>query len=317
MTIKTAPSVNLPRHKSKFSEFLKQIEIQTMVWPGIIFLIIFSYIPMYGILMAFKRFNLGNPVILTAPWEGFKYFKEFFKDENFFRIMKNTLGMNVIGLIISFPLTITFALFLNELTNKFFKRITQTVSYLPHFISWVVYGGIVINILSTDAGVINDVMMKLNLIKEPIFFLGEPKYFWGVAISSGIIKELGWSAIIYLAAITGVDQEIHEAAVIDGAGRFQRMWYVTLPSISGTIVIMLILAISGMLNSGFDQIYMLQNPLNVSASEVIDTYVYKMGLSSMRFSYATAVGLFKSVIAVILLVSANFASKKIADRGLF
>lgn len=317
MTIKTAPSVRVPKQKSKLNEFFRQIEIQTMVWPGIIFLLIFSYIPMYGILMAFKKFSLGNPVILTAPWEGLKYFREFFKDENFFRIMKNTLGMNLIGLIISFPITITFALFLNELTGKFFKRITQTVSYLPHFISWVVYGGIVINILSTDAGFLNDIMMKLHLIKEPIFFLGETKYFWGVAITSNMIKELGWGAIIYLAAITGVDQEIHEAAVIDGAGRFKRMWYVTLPSISGTIVIMLILAISGILNSGFEQIYMLQNPLNVAASEVIDTYVYKMGLSSMRFSYATAVGLFKSVIAVILLLSANFASKKITDRGLF
>lgn len=317
MIIKTAPGVGLAKRNGNLNKFLKQIELQTMVWPGIIFLIIFSYIPMYGILMAFKKFNLANPVIWSAKWEGLKYFKEFFQDENFFRIMKNTIGMNIIGLIISFPVTIIFALFLNEITGKNFKRITQTVSYLPHFISWVVYGGIVINILSTDSGVLNDALMRLHIIREPLFFLGEPKYFWGVAIISGLIKEMGWGAIIYLAAITGVDQEIHEAAVIDGAGRFNRMWHVTLPSISGTILIMLILAISGILNSGFDQIYMLQNTLNVSASEVIDTYVYKMGMSSMRFSYATAVGLFKSVIAVILLMSANFISKKLTDKGLF
>lgn len=317
MIIKTAPSIRLSKRNNNFHKFLNQIELQTMVWPGIIFLIIFSYVPMYGILMAFKKFNLARPVIWSAKWEGLKYFNEFFRDENFIRIMKNTLGMNIIGLLITFPITIIFALFLNEINGKNFKRLTQTVSYLPHFISWVVYGGIVINILSTDSGVLNDVLVRMNLIKEPMFFLGEPKYFWGVAITSKLIKELGWSAIIYLAAITGVDQEIHEAAVIDGAGRFKRMWHVTLPSISGTILIMLILSISGILNSGFDQIYMLQNSLNVSASEVIDTYVYKMGLSSMRFSYATAVGLFKSVIAVILLLSANYISVKTTDKGLF
>ena len=203
---------------------------------------------------------------------------------------------------------------MNEITNDKFKRFTQTVSYLPHFLSWVIYGGLIIKILSVETGAVNNYLLKWGIIDEPIFFLGEPKYFWSIAVISALLKELGWSAILYLAAIAGVDQELYEAAIIDGAGRFKRMWHITLPSISGTIVILLIFAISGILSSGFDQIWMLQNPLNVDASEVIDTYVYKVGLQQMRFSYSTAVGLMRSVVAVILLLGANFVSNKITEK---
>ena len=206
---------------------------------------------------------------------------------------------------------------MNEITNDKFKRFTQTVSYLPHFLSWVIYGGLIIKILSVETGAVNNYLLKWGIIDEPIFFLGEPKYFWSIAVISALLKELGWSAILYLAAIAGVDQELYEAAIIDGAGRFKRMWHITLPSISGTIVILLIFAISGILSSGFDQIWMLQNPLNVDASEVIDTYVYKVGLQQMRFSYSTAVGLMRSVVAVILLLGANFVSNKITEKGIF
>ena len=307
------------KKKNIFKRCLKQWELQTMIWPGLIVLIIFSYIPMYGVFIAFKNYNILNSnfiSIITAPWAGFKYFKEFFISFDIASVLGNTVAINVIGLIIGFPAPIIFALLLNEITKDKFKKVAQTVSYLPYFISWVVYGGLIINMLASD-GVVNGIFQRLDIIKDPVLYLGEPKYFWLIAVLTGIIKNIGWNAIIYLAAISGVDPELFEAAIIDGAGRFKRMWYITIPSISGTIVILLILSISGMLGSNFDQIWMLQNPLNVSTSEVIDTYTYKMGLGSMRFSYATAVGLFRSVISVILLVGANFVSKKLTERSLF
>lgn len=297
-------------------KFYKQLDVQSMIWPGIIFMIIFNYIPMYGIIIAFKDYSIISG-FMEAPWVGFKHFTDFLTNEKFYRALGNTLGINIIGLFFSFPAPIIFALLLNEVTNQRFKQFTQSVSYLPHFLSWVIYGGLIMNILAVDTGIINGVLLKIGAIKEPIFFLGEPKYFWFLAVSTQITKGLGWGAIIYLAAIAGVDQQLYEAAIIDGAGRFKRMYYVTLPSISGTVVILLIFAIAGILNSGFDQIWMLQNSLNVSASEVIDTYVYKMGLKQMRFSFATAMGLSRSIIALILLLLANYTSKQVADKGLF
>jgi putative aldouronate transport system permease protein len=308
------------KKKSAFTEFRQQLDIQSMLWPGLICLIVFSYIPMYGIIIAFKDYSIYTPGIkgfIAAPWVGFKYFGQFLTNKYFFEALRNTLGMNLLNLAIGFPMPIIFALFLNELTSQRFKKLVQTVSYLPHFISWIIFGGLVMSMLRTDTGVVNNLLMRFGLIDDPIFFMGEPKYFWFIAVFTSIMKELGWSAIIYLAAIAGVDQEMHEAAIIDGAGRFKRMWYITIPSISGTIIILLILRISGMLNSGFDQIYILQNTLNIGVSEVIDTYVYKMGIREVRFSYATAVGLAKSVVAVTLLTTANLVSKKISDKGLY
>ncbi|GJM72930.1 hypothetical protein HMSSN036_51460 [Paenibacillus macerans] len=192
----------------------------------------------------------------------------------------------------------------------------QTISYLPHFLSWVVLGGILTTWLS-DVGIINDLLLALHLIQEPISYLAEPNYFWGIVVASDVWKELGWSAIIYLAAITSISPEMYEAATIDGAGRFQKMWYITLPSIKATISILFILAVGGVLNSNFDQILVLRNVLNESASNVIDIYVYQTGMLSGRYSYSTAVGLFKSVIALILLLLANRVTKKLNDTSLF
>lgn len=230
--------------------------------------------------------------------------------------MKNTLGISLIKLFIGFPLPILFALFLNEVRSIRYKKTIQTISYLPHFLSWVVLGGILATWLA-DVGIINHILMGLHLIDQPITFLAEPKYFWTIIITSDIWKELGWSAIIYLAAIAGVSPEMYEAATIDGAGRFQKMWYVTLPSIKSTISILFILAVGGVMNSNFDQILVLRNSLNDSSSNVIDYYVYQTGLLSARFSYSAAIGLFKSVIALILLLIANRVTKKINDTSLF
>lgn len=307
--------VNKNKQKSKLNEFMAQRYLQVMALLGVVWMIIFNYIPMYGIIIAFKRYNIVKP-ISKAPWVGFQYFKEFLTDPEFYNVIKNTLGISALKLLIGFPLPIIFALLLNELTSIKFKKAVQTISYLPHFLSWVVLGGILTTWLS-DVGIINEILVKLNIVKEPVNFLAEPKYFWGIVVLSDIWKELGWSAIIYLAAIAGVDPEMYEAATIDGAGRLQRIWYITLPSIKSTITILFILAVSGILNSNFDQILVLRNSLNASASDVIDIYVYRMGLQLGRYSYATAVGLVKSIIAFLLLLSTNFVSKKLNDTSLF
>ncbi|MFX3636944.1 MAG: ABC transporter permease [Candidatus Pristimantibacillus sp.] len=298
-----------------FKQLYSQRHIQIMAILGVIWMIIFNYVPMYGIIIAFKEFNIVK-AISDAPWVGFDHFKEFFQDENFRYVMKNTLGISLIKLVIGFPLPILFALFLNEVRSVRFKKAIQTISYLPHFLSWVILGGILATWLA-DVGIISDLLLALNIIQEPTSFLAEPNYFWGIIITSDIWKELGWSAIIYLAAIASVSPEMYEAATIDGAGRFQKMWYVTLPSIKATISILFILAVSGVLNSNFDQILVLRNALNESASNVIDIYVYQTGMQQGRYSYSTAVGLFKSVIALILLLLANRVTKKMNDTSLF
>lgn len=289
--------------------------LQAMALLGIAWMIVFNYVPMYGIIIAFKDFNIVKS-IAEAPWTGLKHFKAFMEDDNLGYVIKNTLGMSVLKLLIGFPLPIGFALFLNELRSIRFKKLVQTISYLPHFLSWVVLGGILATWLA-DVGIINNILMALNIIQDPISYLAEPHYFWSIIITSDIWKELGWSAIIYLAAITGVSPELYEAATIDGAGRFQKMFYVTLPSIKGTITILFILAVSGILNSNFDQILVLKNQLNESASNVIDVYVYQVGILQSRYSYATAVGLIKSIISLILLLSANFITKRLNNTSLF
>ncbi|MFD0674475.1 ABC transporter permease [Cohnella sp. GCM10027633] len=292
-----------------------QTTLQIMALLGLAWMIIFNYIPMYGISIAFKQY-IGIGDISKAPWVGWEHFKALFEDEEIGYVIKNTLGMSLLKLIVGFPLPIIFALFLNELRSLRYKRIVQTISYLPHFLSWVILGGILITWLA-DVGIVNDVLMGLGIINEPIFYLSEPKYFWSIVITSDIWKELGWSAIIYIAAIAGVSPELYEAATIDGAGRFQRMRYVTLPGISGTISILFILAVSSILNSNFDQIFILKNQVNETAAQVVDTYVYQVGISQGRFSYSTAVGLVKSIIAVILLLIANSVSKRLNQSSLF
>lgn len=301
--------------KKWLKKLYRQRHVQVMALLGVAWMFIFNYIPMYGIIIAFKEYDIIRS-ISEAPWVGLMHFREFLEDENLVNVVRNTLGISLLKLLIGFPLPIIFALFLNELRSVKFKRAVQTISYLPHFLSWVVLGGILATWLA-DVGIINNLLLALNLIDEPISYLAEPQYFWGIIISSDIWKELGWSAIIYLAAISSVSPEMYEAATIDGAGRFQKMWYITLPSIKPTISILFILAVSGVLNSNFDQILVLRNSLNDSASNVVDYYVYQTGLLSGRYSYSTAVGLIKSVIALILLLIANQVSKKINNTSLF
>ena len=298
--------------------------LQIMAVLGLIWMLIFNYMPMYGLLVAFKKnFRITESLFsmdfIKSDWaanRGFGHFLAFLKDPEFMSILTNTLGISLLKLIIGFPLPVIFALFLNELHSRRFKRTVQTISYLPHFLSWVVLGGILTTWLS-DTGFLNEVLVKLHIIKEGTTYLAYPKYFWSIVVISDIWKGLGWSAIIYLAAISGIDQDMYEAAELDGVGRFRKMWSITLPCMMGTITILFILAIGGLLNSNFDQILVLWNPLNAPRSSVIDIYTYNVAMRSMRFSYASAIGFFKSVVAFGLLFGANQVTKKLNNVSLF
>ncbi len=299
----------------QLKRFYSQRYLQAMALPGIVWMIIFCYIPLVWIVIAFKEYDIVRPV-WSAPWVGFMHFIDFFKDEQFLTVMKNTFGISLLRLLIGFPAPIIFALLLNEIRLVQFKKVVQTISYLPHFLSWVILGGIVAPWLS-ETGFITTVLYHLNIIPEQTLLLGEPKYFWQIAVISDIWKELGWSAIIYIAAISGIDPSLYEASTVDGAGRFRKIWSITLPCIKGTIAILFVLAVGSILNTNFDQILVLKNSLNRSASTVLDIFVYQMGIQSGRFSYATAIGLIRSVVSLFFLLLANTVTKKLTDSSLF
>ena len=290
-----------------------------MLLPGTLLIIVFSIIPLFGILVAFKDYrpSMGWLGIFTAPFDNFRNFRQVFRSSQFWPMLRNTLGINLIGQAVTIPLTILFALFVNEVRSRKFKSVVQTATYMPHFLSWAVYGGLVVTMLSPDGGLLNVLLQAFGLIDEPVSFMAKTEYFWAIAIISGLLKELGWGTIIYLAAIAGVDPDLYEAAAIDGATRIHRMFHITLPSILPTVMIMVIFAVAGMLNNNFTQIYVLQNSLNRDASQVIDTYVYQVGMQQFQFGVATAANLMKSVFALLLLGMANFVSKKLTDTGLF
>lgn len=305
--------------KQKNMNLRSQLELHTMLLPGTVLIILFSIIPLFGILIAFSSYKpaMGWIGIFTGEFNDFRNFKQVFRSNQFWPMIKNTLGINLISSFVSIPLTIIFALLLNEVLSRRFKSIVQTATYMPHFLSWAIYGGLAITMLSADGGAINILLQSLGFIKDPIPFMSREEYFWGIAVITGLLKELGWGAIIYLAAIAGVDPELYEVAAIDGASRFHKMFHIILPGILPTVMIMIIFAVAGMLNNNFTQIFVLQNPLNQSVSQVIDTYVYQIGLKQFQFGVATAASLVKSFFALVLLTSANFASNKLTGSGLF
>lgn len=282
--------------------------------PCIVYLIIFNYIPMYGLIISFKDFKFSKG-ILGSPWTGLENFKYLFGLKDFYRVFTNSITLSVLKLLISFPIPVILAILLNEIPFLKYKKATQTMIYLPYFISWVVIGGILVNLLSPSWGIVNDIIKKLG--GEPVFFLGNDKYFRGIAILSHIWKQAGWDTIIYLAAITGINPDLYEAAKIDGAGRVKRIWYITLPCIKPTIVILLLLAVGNIMNNGFEQIYVLQNSSNIAVSEVFETYTYKMGVVNGRYSFASTVSMFSSVIGFVLLSIANKIAKWMGEDGIF
>lgn len=293
------------------SRFAKQWDLQLMVFPALVFILIFSYVPMWGIIISFQQYNLFKGFI-DSPWVGLDNFEMFFNAPEFWNIMRNTVGISLLKFVTAFPAPILLALLLNEIRNASFKRFVQTITYLPHFMSWVIVAGFVTSLLSVDNGSLNIMLQKLHMIDEPVNWLSIPEYFWAIVSSVGVWKEIGFAAIVYLAAIAGVDPGLYEAASIDGASRFRQMYMITIPCISPVIIIFLILAIGSILNAGFEDLLLLgKNPVLHDVADVIDTYVYRMGVKeAQRYSYATAAGLFQAIINVILLVGANRIARR-------
>jgi putative aldouronate transport system permease protein len=282
-----------------------------------LYFLIFDYIPMFGIIVAFKDISPfeGVSAIFTNDWVGFKHFVRFWNSYYFWNVMRNTLLISGYKLLIGFPASILLALLLNELRNAVFKRIVQTISYLPHFISTVVVAGLAMMVLSTDGGLVNAIIVQFG--GEPIHFLGNPSYFRSVLVISHVWQTIGWGSILYLAAMTGIDPGLYEAAKMDGASRIRQAWHITLPGIAPVIVILLILSIGGLLNAGFEKVLLLYSPAVYEVADIIDTYVYREGLSKLDYSFATAVGLFKNVLAMFLILGANYMAKKMNQTGIW
>lgn len=281
----------------------------------IVYYVIFRYIPMFGNIIAFRKYRAGSS-IFGDEWSGLKYFKQFMADQSFWRAFKNTLFLNVSYLLIRFPATLIFALLLNEIRCLPWKKFVQTVSYLPHFISMVIVAGMVKELLSTN-GPINSLLAAMG--KDTIPFISIPEWFPTIFVGSGIWQGLGWGTILYLAAIAGISPSLYEAATVDGANRFKRVWHITLPCILPTITTMLILDIGGLVGSGgaFEKVFLLYNPMTYETSDIVSTYVYRMGVGSGNYSYATAVGLFEGIINLALLMTANIISRKTTESGLW
>ncbi len=285
-----------------------------LMLPILFYFVIFKYLPMLGLVMAFKDFNLTMGII-DSPWVGLKHFERLFSSPDFYQILRNTLLLNVYSILFYFPVPIILSLLLNEVKNRVFKKTVQSILYIPYFISWVVLGGIIISLLSPSTGVVNAILKLFHI--EPIYFM-KSTFWWPVVyVLSSIWQSAGWGTIIYMAAITGIDAEQYEAALIDGANKWQQVWHITLPGIRSTIAIMLILRMGQMLDVGFEQVYMLQNDAVHSVSEVISTYEYRIGLAGAQYSYTTALGLFKSVIGLILITSTNKVVNLLGEDGLW
>lgn len=287
-----------------------------MVLPGLAWFIIFRYVPMYGAIISFKDYNL-RAGIMASPWAEplFKHFTTFFNSPYFLQLLFNTLILSMLKLALGMGLAIILALLLNECANKYFMRVIQTLTYIPHFFSWIIVYGIVLVFLSESGGLINQAWVRLGFSTVP--FLSSPSYFRQVLLLSDVWKECGWNAIIYLAAMTGIDPSLYEAARIDGASRLRQMWSITLPGIRPVIVVLLILRLGSVLDAGFDQVYVFYNPLVYSVSDIIDTWVFRTGLEQLNFSLGSAVGLFKSLIGIIMIGSSNVIAKKLGGQGLW
>lgn len=289
--------------------------LYALILPVVLYLIIFNYLPMGGLVLSFERFTPKNGVFFSE-WVGLKHFVTFFSSVFFKRVLKNTLILSLYSLVWGFPLPIIFALLLNELDNEYFKKVVQVITYMPNFISTVVIAGIIIDFVATD-GIITDMLVSIGFLNSPKNLLSEPSYFRTIMIVSDLWQQTGFGSILYVATLTSIDQELYEAATIDGAGRWKQTLHVTIPGILPTITIMLIMRIGGLMNANQEKILLLYNPLIYETADVIGTFVYRKGLQEMDYGYSSAVGLFNSVINVILLVIANGVSRKYGETSLF
>jgi putative aldouronate transport system permease protein len=312
-----------PRAPSFLYTLVRQRYLLMLVIPAVVWMIIFNYVPMLGLVISFKNYDpfLGPLKGFTqSPWVGLKYFQEAFTDKYFLHALWNTVYYSLLKMLFGFPAPIIFAILLNEVKNLGFKKVVQTVSYLPHFISWVFVSGFLYVVLAVDDGIVNKILLQLGIVQKPLMFLASEKYVPSLVVASHVWKSFGWESIIYIAAITGIDPTLYEAAAVDGANRWTRIWYITLPSIKSTIIVLLIFTVAGLISANFEffeQMYLLSNSIIHDATEIIDTYTYRMGIQLTRYSYATAVGMFRSVAAVVLLTIANSASRRLTGQSLY
>ena len=292
----------------------KHWELYLLLLPTMVYILIFLYAPMGGVLIAFKDYSPSRG-IFGSPWAGFKYFKRFFESYVFWDILYNTISLSIFNLVANFPIPIIFALLLNNLVSKKYKRFVQTVSYAPHFISMVVLVGMLSVFLSPQSGILNIIIRIFG--GDPVYFMGRAELFQPIYVWSGVWQNTGRAAIIYIAALAGISPDLHEAAIVDGATKFQRTIYIDIPGLMPTAVIMLLLNLGQIMNIGFEKAFLMQNNLNIVRSEIISTYVYKLGLLGAQFSFATAVGLFNSVIGFVLVIVVNTIARKVGDTSLW
>lgn len=296
-------------------KILKFWPLYLMLLPCIIYYILICYVPMTGVVLAFKDYSFKKG-IWGSDWVGLRYFNTFFTSYDCIRLLRNTLSVGFIKCILEFPFAIILALMLNEIRNMRFKKITQTITYLPHFLSSVIIVTILQRVLAPNTGVLNEIIGKMGG-DGSTFFLMEAKYFFQILFSMDLWRNIGWDSIIYLAAISSVDQSLYEAADMDGCSKLRKMWNITLPSIRGTIGLLFIMGVGGLLSSGFEQIYLLRTPGNMALADTLDTYVVRIGLTGGQFGYATAIGLIQGVVGLILVVICNKISKKVTEVGLW
>nr|WP_235941597.1 ABC transporter permease subunit [Paenibacillus puerhi] len=302
------------RTKSRWKAVVEQRYLFLMTLPFVVWLLIFHYFPIWGWTMAFQKYKPGK-AFSEQTWVGFDNFIQVFQEPHFYLVLRNTLAMSTMSLVVGYTIPIIFAILLNEIRLVAFKRSIQTISYLPHFVSWVVVAGIVTKMLSTDGGIINEILVGLHLIDKPIQFMAQGHLFWGIVTLSDLWKEMGWSSIIYLAAIVGIDPELYEAAKVDGAGRFRRIWHITLPGIRQTIMVMLVLSIGWLMSIGFEKQYLLGNAIVQDYAEVLDLYVLNYGIKLARFSFGTAVGIINTIVSIVLLLTANWVFKRLTKES--
>ncbi len=304
-----------PKKKRSFWRMFKQQKyLYLMSLPFVIWVIVFHYFPLWGWTMAFQNYRPGL-TFFEQEWVGFEHFIALFQDERFYLVLRNTLAMSIMGLLLGFTVPILFAVLLNEVRKKAFKSIVQTVSYLPHFVSWVVVAGIVTKMLSIDGGIVNQLLTSTGLVDEPIQFMTKGEWFWIIVTLSDLWKEMGWNSIIFLAAMAGIDPQLYEAAKVDGASRWRQIWHITLPGIRPTILVVLILSIGHLITIGFEKQFLLGNSTVVDYSEVLDLYALNYGINLGRFSYGTAIGIFNSLVSIILLFLANGIFKRFTNQS--
>lgn len=305
------PSVRRPIRTT----FWKQRYLMILTLPAVIWLLIFNYIPMYGLIIAFQEYSPAQGYI-HSPWLGLDNYRELFNDPTFMDSLTTTLKISVYKLVFGFPAPIILAILLNELRSQRFKKFVQSLSYLPYFISWVFVVGFMYTMLSPTTGVLSKVLIFFGLIDSDTMIMGNANTFMSMVVISEIWKNIGWNSIIFLAAIAGIDSQLHEAAVVDGANRFRRIWHITLPALKPTMIILFILSVGGLMNANFDQLYLLQNSMIQDEANVLSIYSYKTGIILGRYSYGTAVGLFQSIVSFALVLMANAISKKVTKESL-